>query len=172
MASTNEQQGAAYRIGIYPGTFDPITKGHIHIIKRAVKLVDHLIVTVADNSNKSPLFSVEERVELVENDIAFLKEGGFSLEVKSTDDLLVRFAREQGASVVFRGLRAVSDFEYEFQMTGMNAQLEPSIETLFLMASDKYQYVSSAFVKEICRLNGDIEPFVSKNVADHLKKAL
>ena len=159
------------RIGIYAGTFDPITKGHIHIIRRAVKMVDHLIVAVAHNDPKKPLFSTEERVGLVSRDISFLKED-YSIEVKDFDNLLVHFAREQGASTVFRGLRAVSDFEYEFQLTGMNAQLDPNVETLFMMASDKYQYVSSAFVKEIFRLGGDVAPFTSDNVIEALKSKI
>ncbi|MAS87998.1 MAG: pantetheine-phosphate adenylyltransferase [Micavibrio sp.] len=161
-----------YRIGIYPGTFDPATKGHLHIIKRAVKLVDKLIVAVANNAPKGPMFSVEQRVEMVEKDIAFLRDEGYDVTVQHFSGLLVHFAKEQNASIVFRGLRAVSDFEYEFQMTGMNAQLEPDVQTLFLMASDKHQYVSSAFVKEICRLKGDVSPFVSENVMQALKTAL
>jgi pantetheine-phosphate adenylyltransferase len=138
-----------YRIGIYPGTFDPVTKGHLHIIKRAVKLVDKLIIAVADNSPKGPLFTVEQRVEMVKKDVAFLTEEGYDITVQYFNGLLVHFAKAQKASIVFRGLRAVSDFEYEFQMTGMNAQLEPDVQTLFLMASDKHQYVSSAHLLSV-----------------------
>lgn len=160
-----------YRIGIYAGTFDPVTKGHMHIVKRAKKLVDHLIVAVAENAGKNPVFTMEERIELIRHDVNQL-ECKDMISVKGFDNLLVHFAKQEGASVIFRGLRAVSDFEYEFQMTGMNAQLDPDVETLFLMASDKHQYVSSAFVKEICRLGGDVAPFLSETVTKALKKKL
>ena len=134
------------RIGIYPGTFDPITKGHLHIIKRASKLVDMLIVGVADNARKNPLFSHEERVEMVRTDIANLPDKHCEIEVRNIDKLLVDYARDAGASCVFRGLRAVSDFDYEFQMTGMNLRIAPDIETVFLMAADKWQFVSASFI--------------------------
>jgi pantetheine-phosphate adenylyltransferase len=159
------------RIGLYPGTFDPITKGHLHIIKRASHLVDHLIIAVAENPGKGPLFSLEERLDMVQADINTLHDKGGHIEVKSFESLLVHFAKEQGASCVFRGLRAVSDFEYEFQMTGMNARLAPDIETVFLMASDKWQFVSSAFIKEIARLKGDISEFVTPNVKKKILEA-
>ncbi len=152
------------RIGIYPGTFDPITKGHLHIIQRASRLVDHLIVAVAENPGKGPLFSLQERLDMVEADITNLPDKGCPITVSSFDTLLVDHARSKGATCVFRGLRAVSDFEYEFQMTGMNARLAPDIDTVFLMASDKWQFVSSAFIKEIARLNGNIEQFVTPQV--------
>ena len=157
------------RTGIYPGTFDPVTKGHLHLIRRASRLVDYLIVAVADNSRKGPLFSHAERVEMLTADISTMKEKGCEIEVRSFDNLLVHFAREVGASCIFRGLRAVSDFEYEFQLTGMNAKLDPEIETVFLMAADKWQFVSASFVKEICSMGGDIEEFVTPQVAKKLK---
>lgn len=157
------------RIGIYPGTFDPITLGHLDIVRRATRVVDHLIVAIAGNDGKNPLFSVEERVAMVEGDIAGLKAGGASIEVRAFDGLLVSFAEEAGATLILRGLRAVSDFEYEFQMVGMNSRLKPALETVFLMASDSYQFISSRFVKEICRLGGDISQFVTPAVAENVK---
>lgn len=159
------------RIGVYPGTFDPITKGHLHIIQRASRLVDQLVVAVAENPGKGPLFTLEERLALVREDIRNLPDKGCGIEVVSFDNLLVDLARQQGATCVFRGLRAVSDFEYEFQMTGMNARLAPDIDTVFLMASDKWQFVSSAFIKEIARLNGDIEQFVTPQVHQKILEA-
>ncbi|MEM7679764.1 MAG: pantetheine-phosphate adenylyltransferase [Pseudomonadota bacterium] len=159
-----------YITGVYPGTFDPITKGHLHLIKRASKLVDRLIVGVAQNERKSPLFSVDERVNMAETDIGNMGVQGCEIIVQPFDQLLVDFADDQDASCIFRGLRAVSDFEYEFQMTGMNAKLKPEIETVFLMAADKWQFVSSAFVKEICSMGGKIEDFVTPQVADHLQE--
>ena len=155
-------------IGIYPGTFDPVTKGHLHLIRRASKLVDKLIVAVADNPNKRPLFDRAERMGMVEADIGNMDSKGCDIVVQTFDNLLVHYAEEQNASCIFRGLRAVSDFEYEFQLTGMNAKLSPDIETVFLMAADKWQFVSSSFVKEICSLGGDIGEFVTPQVADHL----
>lgn len=160
------------RTGIYPGTFDPITKGHLHIIQRASRLVDHLIVAIAQNPGKSPLFTLEERRELVTQDIENLPNKGCTIEVVSFNNLLVDLAREKQASCLFRGLRAVSDFEYEFQMTGMNAKLAPDVETVFLMASEKWQFVSSAFVKEIARLGGDIEQFVTPQVLERTLKSV
>jgi len=150
------------RIGIYPGTFDPITKGHLHIIKRASKLVDVLIVSIANNAGKKPVFNQSEREELVKADIASMhKINNCDIQVQSFDTLLMDYAHEVGASAVFRGLRAVSDFDYEFQMTGMNLHLAPEIETVFLMAAGQWQFVSSSFVKEIHALNGDISDFVT-----------
>ena len=159
-------------IGIYPGTFDPITKGHSDLIRRAAKVVDKLIIGVADNSRKSPMFTHEERVDMVRDDIRNLAGLECELEVNSFDNLLVRFAKQENASCVFRGLRAISDFEYEFQMTGMNAKLDPEIETVFLMASEKWQFVSSSFIKEICLMGAEINEFVTPNVAEKLKEKL
>lgn len=158
------------RIGIYPGTFDPITKGHLHIIQRASNLVDHLIVAVAGNQKKNPLFSAQERLSLVEEDISNLYDKGCDISVESFEELLISYAHKKGATCVFRGLRAVSDFEFEFQMTGMNAKLAPDIETVFLMASDKWQFVSSSFIKEIGSLGGDISEFVTPQVQEKLLK--
>lgn len=155
------------RIGVYPGTFDPITNGHQDIIQRASRQVDHLIVGVARNAGKGPLFSTDERVEMVREDLAGINHGA-SIEVRAFDSLLMHFAVEVNAGVIIRGLRAVSDFEYEFQMAGMNARLNPKVETIFLMASEKHQFISSRFVKEIGRLGGDIRHFVSAKVAERL----
>jgi len=153
------------RIGLYPGTFDPVTNGHLDIVTRAANLVDHLIVAVAVNAGKGPLFSLEERVAIVEAEIDGLSRAtGSSIEVRAFDTLLMDFCRQCGADLIVRGLRAVSDFEYEFQMAGMNARLAPDIETVFLMASERCQFISSRFVKEIGRLGGDITQFVSPAV--------
>ncbi|MCB9991486.1 MAG: pantetheine-phosphate adenylyltransferase [Rhodospirillales bacterium] len=165
-------QTAHHRIGVYPGTFDPVTKGHLHLIRRASKLVDHLIVAVAENARKSPTFSQQERLEMVRTDIANMREKHCVIDVLPYDNLLVTFAAEQKASCIFRGLRAVSDFDFEFQMTGMNARLDPDIETVFLMAADKWQFVSSSFVKEICSLGGDISEVVTPAVEARLKEKL
>jgi pantetheine-phosphate adenylyltransferase len=159
------------RIGIYPGTFDPITRGHLHIIKRASKLVDKLIISVAENANKNPLFTHEERLELVQADIEGLDIAlGCEIEVRSFNKLLVDYAKEMKASCIFRGLRAVSDFDYEFQMTGMNLHLAPEIETVFLMAADQWQFVSSSFIKEIHALNGEVGDFVTSETLLALNK--
>ena len=157
------------RIGVYPGTFDPITNGHTDIIRRALHVVDHLVVAVARNDAKGPLFSTDERVEIVRDEMQHLENGGAErIEVRAFDTLLMNFTESIGASVIVRGLRAVSDFEYEFQMAGMNARLNPKIETVFLMASDRYQFISSRFVKEIGALGGDVRHFVSARVAERL----
>lgn len=156
--------------GIYPGTFDPVTKGHLHLIRRASRMVDKLIIAVADSPKKSPLFTSDHRLEMLKADIANLPEKGCEIEIHSFNKLLVHFARDMDASFIFRGLRAVSDFEYEFQMTGMNAKLDPDIETVFLMAADKWQFVSSSFVKEIAALDGAVDEFVTPHVAQKLQK--
>ena len=155
------------KVGIYPGTFDPITKGHLDIIQRSYKLVDKLIIAISKNNEKKTLFSVNDRIEMVKNVIneTNLK----NITVDSFKGLLMNYANKQEANVIFRGLRAVSDFEYEFQMTGMNYKLNPSIETVFLMASDNYQLISSKLIKEINSLDGDISQFVPKSVEDMLK---
>ncbi len=156
------------RIGIYPGTFDPVTNGHMDIIQRATRLVDKLVIAVARNAGKGPLFSADERVELVREEVEVLPENGTHIEVRAFDTLLMHFAREVDAGIIIRGLRAVSDFEYEFQMAAMNAKIDPHIETVFLMASDRNQFISSRFVKEIGQLGGDISHFVSPRVHDRL----
>ncbi|MBV5335700.1 pantetheine-phosphate adenylyltransferase, partial [bacterium] len=151
-----------------PGTFDPITNGHLDIIQRASRLVDHLIVGVARNTGKGPLFSTDERVRMVREDVAELPKNGATIEVRAFDTLLMHFAVEMNCGVIIRGLRAVSDFEYEFQMAGMNARLNSKVETIFLMSSEKHQFISSRFVKEIGRLGGNISHFVSPRVAAQL----
>lgn len=159
-------------VGVYPGTFDPITLGHLDIIRRATKVVDHLIVAVARNAGKGPLFVTDERVELVQHELDILVAqgavNGAVVEVRAFDNLLMHFCQSVGARVIIRGLRAVSDFEYEFQMAGMNARLEPKIETVFLMASERQQFISSRFVKEIGQLGGDVSSFVTRQVRERL----
>lgn len=158
------------RTGIYPGTFDPITNGHMDIVRRALRVVDRLIIAVALDTAKAPLFDLALRTRLVESEIAQLANGdGKRVEVKSFSGLLVNFARENDATLLIRGLRAVSDFEYEFQMACMNSKLAPEVETVFLTASESTHFVSSRFVKQIARLGGDVSPLVSPRVAEHLK---
>ena len=153
------------RVGLYPGTFDPATRGHLDIISRAARLVDTLVVGVAANAGKGPLFPLEERVALLEGEVApIARRNGTTIEIRHFDCLLIQFARRIGARLIIRGLRAVSDFEYEFQMAGMNARLDPGIETVFLMASEGVHFISSRFVKEIALLGGDVSPFVSPPV--------
>ncbi|MCB9988807.1 MAG: pantetheine-phosphate adenylyltransferase [Rhodospirillales bacterium] len=157
-------------MGVYPGTFDPVTKGHLHLIRRASKLVDRLTVAVADSPRKGPLFTLEERLDMLRTDIANMHDKHCPIEVQSFNNLLVHYARDIGASFIFRGLRAVSDFEFEFKMTGMNARLAPDIETVFLTASDKWQFVSSSVVKEVCSLGGDVSEVVTPAVEARLKE--
>ncbi|EGO93916.1 pantetheine-phosphate adenylyltransferase [Acidiphilium sp. PM] len=150
-------------IGLYPGTFDPITNGHIDIIGRAAQLCSKLVIGVARNAGKGPLFPTAERVEMVRAEIAPIAERtGTEIDVQAFDSLLIAFAQQVSAQVIVRGLRAVSDFDYEFQMAGMNARLDQRIETIFLMASERHQFISSRFVKEIAQLGGDISSFVPK----------
>lgn len=156
----------AKRTGLYPGTFDPITNGHLDIIERAVKMVDHLIIGVAINEAKAPLFNLDERVEMVQQEVAAVaKASGVQITVKPFDSLLMHFAEEVGAQMIIRGLRAVSDFEYEFQMVSMNMQLNREIEMVFLMAGAEHQAIASRLVKEIASLGGDISHFTSPNIA-------
>jgi pantetheine-phosphate adenylyltransferase len=154
------------RIGLYPGTFDPVTNGHMDIIGRAVKLVDRLVIGVARNDDKGPLFTTDERVEMVRAEVAHL---GSKVEVQPFSSLLMHFAEELDAGIIVRGLRAVADFEYEFQMTAMNQRLNADIETVFLMADPRHQAIASRLVKEIARLDGAIDSFVSPAVAEMVR---
>ena len=159
------------RIGVYPGTFDPVTNGHLDIISRATRVVDRLVIGVAVNAGKEPLFTLDERVAMMTDEIAAFANGdGSRIEVRPFDVLLMDFMASMGAKIIVRGLRAVSDFEYEFQMAGMNARLNPDVETVFLMASDRHQFISSRFVKEIGRLGGEVGHFVSPGVRERLVK--
>jgi pantetheine-phosphate adenylyltransferase len=154
------------RIGLYPGTFDPVTLGHADIIRRGAKLVDRLIVGVTTNSTKDPMFETDERIDMVRAEIA--RQGLGNVEVKGFNALLMKFAEAENASVIVRGLRAVADFEYEYQMAGMNQQLNAGIETVFLMADVSLQPIASKLVKEIALFGGDIAPFVSPQVRDQV----
>ena len=155
------------RVALYPGTFDPITNGHLDIIGRAVKLYDKLVIGVALNTSKGPLFSFEERVDMA-RELAMSVADGTEIEVRPFEGLLMHFAEEVGAGSIIRGLRAVSDFEYEFQMVGMNQRLNPDIETVFLMADPRHQAIASRLVKEIAKLGGNIDPFVPPVVKTRL----
>jgi pantetheine-phosphate adenylyltransferase len=155
------------RVGLYPGTFDPPTNGHVDIISRSATLVDRLVIGVAVNADKSPLFSLDERVEMVEEQCAKIK-GSATIVVQPFDTLLMKFAESVGAHIIVRGLRAVADFEYEFAMVGMNQKLNPAIETVFLMADPTHQAIASRLVKEIARLKGDISQFVPPEVERRL----
>ena len=156
------------KVAIYPGTFDPITNGHLDIIVRSIKFVDKLIIAVSKNSEKNTLFKIEERIEIIKKVIE--DENISNIEVDSFNGLLMTYANKKKANIVIRGLRAISDFEYEFQMTGMNYKLNSKIETVFLMSSDKYQLLSSRLIKEINSLKGDISQFVPKEVNNQLIK--
>ncbi|WP_198368610.1 pantetheine-phosphate adenylyltransferase [Roseomonas rosulenta] len=155
------------RVALYPGTFDPVTNGHLDIIGRAARLVDRLVVGVAINIGKGPLFDLEERVALVKAETAAIAaRNGTIIEVRPFEGLLVHYAREIGARMIIRGLRAVADFDYEFQMVGMNRRLDQEIETVFLMASETNQFIASRLVKEIARLGGDISGFVPRTTLE------
>ena len=162
------------RVAIYPGSFDPVTNGHLDIIQRGASLTDHLIVAVARNAGKSPLFSIEQRIDLLTQEIASMQDKGritSQVTISTFSGLLIDFAQDQGANMILRGLRAVTDFEYEFQMTGMNRRMKPEIETVFLMASEKNQFIASSMVKEIANLDGDISSFVPESVAKLMVKS-
>jgi len=154
------------KIGVYPGSFDPIHKGHIDVVNRALRFVDKLYIAVADSPHKNPLFSLNERKDMIDNEFS----SSSSIEVVAFDNLLVEFAKSLNAQVIVRGLRVVSDFEYEFQMVGMNRQLNSEIETVFLMADAQRQSISSNFIRDIARLNGDISNFTTDYVSGKLKE--
>lgn len=159
------------RIGLYPGTFDPITLGHIDVIRRASALLDKLVIGVAINRDKAPLFGLDERVQMVEAESQKIAQmTGIEIVAHPFENLLIKCARDVGASVIVRGLRAVADFEYEYQMVGMNRQLDDSIETVFLMAEAEHQAIASKLVKEIARLDGDVSKFVTPEVNAALLK--
>jgi len=158
------------KVAIYPGTFDPITNGHLDIIKRSSKFVDKLVISVSETNIKNNLFSAKERIEMI-NDV-INNESIKNVEISSFNGLLMNFATEKKANIVIRGLRAVSDFEYEFQMAGMNYKINTDIETIFLMASDKFQLISSKLIKEIASLKGNISQFVPKTVEEKLIKKI
>ena len=156
------------RVAIYPGSFDPVTNGHLDIIQRGASLTDHLIVAVAKNAGKSPLFTIDQRIDLLQGEISAMQDKGkitSTVTVDTFTGLLIDYAKAQKATMIVRGLRAVTDFEYEFQMTGMNRRMNPDIETVFLMASEKNQFIASSMVKEIASLDGDISSFVPESVA-------
>ena len=159
------------RIALYPGTFDPLTLGHLDIIERAIKLVDHLVIGVATNLSKTPMFTLKERAAMIRRETKPLSgHGRATITVQPFDGLLVRFAEKIGAGMIVRGLRAVSDFEYEFQMVGMNQRLNPEIETVFLMADPRHQAIASRLVKEIAMLGGDVTSFTTPHVAELVVK--
>lgn len=157
-------------VAIYPGTFDPITNGHIDVIKRTANIFDNLIIAVAEDTTKKPIFSLEERVQIVKEEIEDQVKCSKNIKVMPFKGLLIDFARSQKAHVILRGLRALSDFEYEFQMSYMNRKLDDTIETMFIPASEASHFISSRFVKELAKLDGKLEGFVSKKVANKLMK--
>lgn len=163
--SDNKSQTPKKRVALYPGTFDPMTNGHIDLVQRAAKLFDKVVVAIASNDKKCPRFSLDKRIELAQHVLADCP----NVVVKGFDILLVDFAREQQANILIRGLRAVSDFEYEFQLASMNRNLAPEIESVFLMPADEYSFVSSSLVKEVATLGGDISSFVHPIVNTALK---
>ena len=159
------------KVAIYPGSFDPVTNGHLDIIKRGSRLVERLIISVAINAGKQPMFNIDERLSMLKREIITLQEQGYiddNIEVVSFDGLLIDYAQKTNAKMILRGLRAVTDFDYEFQMTGMNRRMNPDIETVFLMASERNQFISSRMVKEIALLDGDITGFVPEKVVADL----
>ena len=158
----------ADKIGIYPGAFDPLTFGHLDIIKRSLNIVDKLIIGVADNSNKKSLLSIDDRKKLILSDITTYLDTKVNISLETVRGLLTDYANKNNVTCIIRGLRAVSDFEYEFQMTGMNYQLNPKVDTIFLMSSEKYSFISSNFIKEVHNLGGDVSRFVSKNTINIL----
>ena len=158
------------KVGIYPGTFDPLTNGHIDIVKRSLRIVDNLIIAVANNAYKNTLFNTSERIEIIKQDVSEITDNQNNIQVIELDGLLTKFAQNKKASCIIRGLRAVSDFEYEFQMTGMNYQLNPDIETIFLMTSEKNSHISSNLVKEVHKLGGDVSKFVSPYTLSQLNQ--
>ena len=154
------------RVAVYPGTFDPITNGHTDLVSRAARVFPKVIIAIAESPHKKPLFSLEERISLSKNQMAHLE----NVEVVGFSNLLVEFVQQIGASVIIRGLRAVSDFEYEFQLASMNRHLAPAVETLFLTPDEDYSFISSSLVKEIARLNGDVSEFVCEEVQQSMRK--
>ena len=160
------------RVGVYPGTFDPVTNGHMDIITRAARVVDRLVIAPAISAGKGPLFGIADRVAMLEEEIAALEEPGLAqrISVQPFENLLMKFVASIDANIVVRGLRAVSDFEYEFQMSSLNAHMNPTIETIFLMASDRHQFISSRFIREIGMFGGDVSAFVSPRVERRVKE--
>jgi pantetheine-phosphate adenylyltransferase len=154
------------RIAVYPGTFDPITNGHTDLVSRAARVFSRVVIAIADSPHKNPLFSLDERILLSKNQMASLD----NVEVVGFNNLLVEFVQQIGASVIVRGLRAVSDFEYEFQLASMNRHIAPTVETLFLTPDEDYSFISSTLVKEVARLNGDVSEFVCKEVQQAMRK--